>query len=84
MNIVTRFLLELQEMSLLSAGAARGLFKKPRYIPEAIAQMDAVTQQNAALVEEMEGFESMPIVANVKVSSSSRSWRTPARGARRR
>ncbi len=42
MNIVTRFLLELQEMSLLAAGAARGLFKKPRYVPETIAQMDSV------------------------------------------
>ena len=42
MNIVTRFLLELQEMSLLAAGAARGLFKRPRYVPEAIAQMDSI------------------------------------------
>jgi len=42
MNIVTRFLFELQEMSLLSARAVRGLFKKPRYIPEAVAQMDSI------------------------------------------
>src|SRR5260370_39678128 len=42
MNIVTRLLLELQEMSLLAARAARGLLKKPRYIPETIAQMDSV------------------------------------------
>ena len=42
MNIVTRLLLELQEMSLLAARAARGLFKKPRYIPETIAQMDSI------------------------------------------
>src|SRR6202171_5899522 len=42
MNIATRFLLELQEMSLLAARAARGLFKRPRYVPETIAQMDSV------------------------------------------
>ena len=42
MNIATRFLLELQEMSLLVGRAARGLFKKPRYIPETIAQMDSI------------------------------------------
>src|ERR1700730_13174695 len=42
MNIVTRLLLELQEMSLLAARAVRGLFKKPRYIPETIAQMDSI------------------------------------------
>ena len=42
MNIATRFVLELQEMTLLSARAARGLFRKPHYVPEAIAQMDSV------------------------------------------
>src|SRR5437870_4986821 len=42
MNIFKRLLLELQEMSLLSARAALGIFKKPRYIPETIAQMDAI------------------------------------------
>src|SRR5258708_17826011 len=42
MNIVTRLLLELQEMSLLAARAARGLFKKPRYIPETLTQMDSI------------------------------------------
>ncbi len=42
MNIVTRLLLELQEMSLLAGRAARGLFKKPRYVPETIAQMDMI------------------------------------------
>jgi phospholipid/cholesterol/gamma-HCH transport system permease protein len=42
MNIVTRLLLELQEMSLLVGRAARGLFRKPRYVPETIAQMDSV------------------------------------------
>src|SRR6266404_1345784 len=42
MNIVTRLLFELQEMSLLAGRAARGLFKKPRYVPETIAQMDSI------------------------------------------
>ncbi|HYR76114.1 MAG TPA: ABC transporter permease [Pyrinomonadaceae bacterium] len=42
MNIATRFLLELQEMSLLVGRAARGLFRKPRYVPETIAQMDSI------------------------------------------
>ena len=42
MNIVTRLLFELQEMSLLAGRAARGLFKKPRYVPETIAQMDMI------------------------------------------
>ena len=42
MNIATRALLELQETTLLAARAATGLFKRPRYIPEAIAQMDLI------------------------------------------
>jgi len=42
MNIFTRFVLELQEMSLLVGRAARGLFRKPRYVPETIAQMDSI------------------------------------------
>jgi len=42
MNIATRFLLELQEMSLLVGRAARGLFRKPHYVPETIAQMDSI------------------------------------------
>ena len=42
MNIVTRLLLELQEMSLLVGRTARGLFRKPRYLAETIAQMDSV------------------------------------------
>ena len=42
MNIATRFLLELQELSLLAARAARGLFKKPHYVPETITQMDDI------------------------------------------
>src|SRR5437870_6070595 len=42
MNIFKRLLLELQEMSLLSARAAIGVFKKPRYVAETIAQMDSI------------------------------------------
>jgi phospholipid/cholesterol/gamma-HCH transport system permease protein len=42
MNIFTRLLLDLQEMSLLIARAARGLLRKPRYFPETIAQMDSI------------------------------------------
>lgn len=42
MNIILSFLSDLQEMSLLTARAVRGIFKKPHYIPEAIAQMDYI------------------------------------------
>jgi phospholipid/cholesterol/gamma-HCH transport system permease protein len=42
MNFATRALLELQESTLLAARSFRGAFKKPRYIPEIIAQMDAI------------------------------------------
>src|SRR5437868_14661273 len=42
MNFATRALLELQETTLLAARAARGLLKRPRYLPETIAQMDAI------------------------------------------
>jgi phospholipid/cholesterol/gamma-HCH transport system permease protein len=42
MNFATRALLELQETTLMAARATRGLFKRPRYIPETIAQMDAI------------------------------------------
>jgi phospholipid/cholesterol/gamma-HCH transport system permease protein len=42
MNIILSFLYDLQEMSLLAARAARGIFRKPHYIPEAIAQMDYI------------------------------------------
>jgi phospholipid/cholesterol/gamma-HCH transport system permease protein len=42
MNFVTRALLELQETTLLAARSIRGLFKKPRYISEFLAQMDAI------------------------------------------
>jgi phospholipid/cholesterol/gamma-HCH transport system permease protein len=42
MNFATRALLELQETTLMAARAVRGLFKRPRYISETIAQMDAI------------------------------------------
>src|SRR6266496_1845398 len=42
MNFASRALLELQETTLMAARAAGGLFKRPRYIPETIAQMDAI------------------------------------------
>ncbi|HEX8097132.1 MAG TPA: ABC transporter permease [Pyrinomonadaceae bacterium] len=42
MNIATRAVLELQEMTLLAARAARGLFRRPRYVPETVAQMDII------------------------------------------
>src|ERR671919_3128890 len=42
MNFATRVLLELQETTVLAARAFRGIFKRPRYIPETIAQMDAI------------------------------------------
>jgi len=42
MNIAARALLELQETTLLAWRAARGLFRRPMYIAETIAQMDAI------------------------------------------
>jgi phospholipid/cholesterol/gamma-HCH transport system permease protein len=42
MNFATRALLELQEMSLLAARVARGVFRKPRYLPETLQQMDVI------------------------------------------
>ena len=42
MNIVKETLFDLQEAALLAARATRGVFKKPRYVPEAIAQMDSI------------------------------------------
>ncbi|HEX7334002.1 MAG TPA: ABC transporter permease [Pyrinomonadaceae bacterium] len=42
MNFAARALLELQETTILTARAFRGAFKRPRYIPETIAQMDAI------------------------------------------
>src|SRR6266508_4429929 len=42
MNFVTRALVELQETTVMAARAAGGLFKRPRYIPETVALMDAI------------------------------------------
>jgi len=42
MNIVARSLLDLQETTILAARAVGGVFKKPRYLPELIAQMDTI------------------------------------------
>jgi len=42
MNFVTRALLELQETTLLATRAIGGVFKRPRYLTETIAQMDAI------------------------------------------
>ena len=42
MNLITRFLLEVQETALLVAQAARRLFRRPTYINETIAQMDII------------------------------------------
>jgi len=42
MNIAARGLLELQETTLLAARALRGLFRRPTYLAETIAQMDAI------------------------------------------
>jgi phospholipid/cholesterol/gamma-HCH transport system permease protein len=50
MNIVARSLLELQETTLLAARAARGVFKRPRYMPETIAQMDAIGVGSLAII----------------------------------
>jgi phospholipid/cholesterol/gamma-HCH transport system permease protein len=42
MNIVARILLDLQDTTILAARAIGGIFRKPRYFPELIAQMDAI------------------------------------------
>jgi phospholipid/cholesterol/gamma-HCH transport system permease protein len=42
MNFVTRSILELQETTLMTARAVGGVFKGPRYLSEAIAQMDVL------------------------------------------
>jgi phospholipid/cholesterol/gamma-HCH transport system permease protein len=42
MNFATRALLELQETTILAARAVRGMFKRPHYVAETIAQMDAI------------------------------------------
>ncbi|HKP45200.1 MAG TPA: ABC transporter permease [Pyrinomonadaceae bacterium] len=42
MNLATRSLFELQETTLMAARAVGGLFRRPRYISESIAQMDVI------------------------------------------
>jgi phospholipid/cholesterol/gamma-HCH transport system permease protein len=42
MNFATRSLFELQETTLMAARAARGLFRRPHYVPETITQMDVI------------------------------------------
>ncbi|HEV8370864.1 MAG TPA: ABC transporter permease [Pyrinomonadaceae bacterium] len=42
MNFATRALLELQDTTIMATRAVRGVFKRPHYIPETIAQMDAI------------------------------------------
>jgi phospholipid/cholesterol/gamma-HCH transport system permease protein len=50
MNLATRSLLELQETTLLAARAFRGTFRRPRYIPETITQMDAIGVGSLAII----------------------------------
>src|ERR671916_2422766 len=50
MNFATRALLELQETTLLAARAFRSVFKRPRYFPETIAQMDAIGVGSLAII----------------------------------
>ena len=50
MNFATRALLELQETTILATRAFRGVFKRPRYIPETIAQMDAIGVGSLAII----------------------------------
>src|SRR6267142_4683899 len=42
MNLVTRSIFELQETTVMTARAIAGVFKGPRYLNEAIAQMDVI------------------------------------------
>jgi len=42
MNVLKRFLLELQEVTLLVARSFTSLLKRPRYLPELIRQMDLI------------------------------------------
>ena len=42
MNPITKFLFELQEISLLLWNAFIGLFRGPRYFPEIVKQMDII------------------------------------------
>jgi len=42
MNFVTRSIFELQETTLMTARAVASVFKGPRYLTEAVAQMDVI------------------------------------------
>ena len=42
MNPLTKFLFELQEISILLWGVVTGLFRRPRYLDELIRQMDLI------------------------------------------
>jgi phospholipid/cholesterol/gamma-HCH transport system permease protein len=42
MNFVIRFLLEVQETSLMAARAVRRLFRRPSYVTEMFSQMDVI------------------------------------------
>ena len=42
MNFVTRSIFELQETTLMTARAVGGFFKGPRYLSEAVNQMDVI------------------------------------------
>jgi phospholipid/cholesterol/gamma-HCH transport system permease protein len=50
MKFATRALLELQETTLLAARAFSGIFKKPRYVTETIAQMDLIGVGSLAII----------------------------------
>src|SRR2546423_5507710 len=50
MNIFTRLVLELQEMALLVGRTARGVFSKPHYVPETVAQMDSIGVGSMSIV----------------------------------
>jgi phospholipid/cholesterol/gamma-HCH transport system permease protein len=50
MNFIARFLFELQEMSLLAARSITGIFRRPRYVPEAISQMDYIGVGSLAII----------------------------------
>ena len=58
MNIFTRLLLELQEMALLVARAAAGVFRKPRYWPETFAQMDSIAKYRQSGCDEISNADS--------------------------
>src|SRR5215210_395852 len=67
MNFATRVLLELQETTLLAARAARGLLKRPRYIPETVAQMDAIGVGSLTIII-LTGFFTGPVLTALMVT----------------